>query len=294
MIIVRLRGGLGNQFFQYAAGRALAEFHQTPFKLDLYYYKKHPYRKFELDKFNIPLELASREEVHAFTGKNPIIRFLNKYDNYFHCPEVFAQPHYHFYDDFFQLPGNLYLSGYWQSEKYFESIRSEIYKWYIPAKPFDERNQTIIQQMKSCASVSLHVRRGDYAGNSIFGSASEEYYKKAVDYICQHVNNPHFFIFSDEIEWCRKNLSIDKATFIDWNKKDDSYKDLWLMSNCKNHIMANSTFSWWGAWLDNNSTKVVTAPKQWFKRNYNSDRTPMYPSRYYNSKDIIPSGWITL
>jgi hypothetical protein len=148
--------------------------------------------------------------------------------------------------------------------------------------------------MKSCASVSLHVRRGDYAGNSIFGSASQEYYKKGVDYIRQHVDNPHFFIFSDEIEWCRKNLSIDKATFIDWNKKDDSYKDLWLMSNCKNHVMANSTFSWWGAWLDNNPVKIVTAPKQWFKRNYNNDRTPMYPARYYNSKDIIPSGWITL
>src|SRR5262245_6340505 len=103
MIIVRLRGGLGNQLFQYAAGRALAQHHGTELKLDLYTYTKHPYRKFELSKFMIDGSEASRAEVHAFTGSNPIVRYINKRENYFRCPRVFAQPHYHYYEDFFRL-----------------------------------------------------------------------------------------------------------------------------------------------------------------------------------------------
>src|SRR5688572_5000131 len=101
MIILRLRGGLGNQLFQYAAAKALADHHGTDLKLDLYYYKKHPYRTFDLDKFNAPVQIASREEVHKFTGSNPLQRYLNKRENYFRSPKVFAQPHYHFYPDWF-------------------------------------------------------------------------------------------------------------------------------------------------------------------------------------------------
>jgi hypothetical protein len=294
MIILRLRGGLGNQFFQFAAGKALAEHHNTAFKLDLYYYTKHPYRTFQLDKFNIPIEIASRKEVHHFTGSNPVMRILNKYNNYFHCPEVFAQPHYHFYEDFFSLPGNLYLSGYFQCEKYFLDIRSKILDWYKPLLPLDVKNQDIAQRIRSCNSVSLHIRRGDYALNDIFGSVADAYYKSAITYIQQHVTDPHFFIFSDDVAWCKDNLKVDKATFVDINKDEDSYKDLMLMSYCNHNIIANSTFSWWGAWLNPNSSKIVLAPKQWFKATYNSDTMPMYPARLYNAKDIIPEGWIKL
>ena len=140
MIIVRLRGGLGNQLFQYAAGRALAAHHGIELKLDLYTYTKHPYRKFELDKFNIDAVEATREEVHRFTGSNPIIRFINKRHNYFRCPGVFAQPHYHFYPDFFALPSSIYLSGYWQSEKYFDGIAGLIRGQFTPKTPLDTRN----------------------------------------------------------------------------------------------------------------------------------------------------------
>ena len=114
MIIIRLRGGLGNQLFQYAAGRALAVHHGVELKVDLYSYIRHPYRKFELGHFNLNISEATRGEIHRFTGSNPIIRFMNKRENYFRSPNVFAQPHYHFYTDFFSLPSEVYLSGYWQ------------------------------------------------------------------------------------------------------------------------------------------------------------------------------------
>jgi hypothetical protein len=140
MIIVRLRGGLGNQLFQYAAGKALAEYHRTALRLDLYTYTKHPYRKFELNKFRIDATEATRAEVHRFTGSNPIIRYINKRENYLHCPSVFSQPHYHFFEDFLSLPSDLYLNGYWQSEKYFANITALIRQQYQPATALDTVN----------------------------------------------------------------------------------------------------------------------------------------------------------
>jgi hypothetical protein len=296
MIILRLRGGLGNQLFQYAAGKSLALYHNTAFKLDLYFYKTHNNRKFELENFNIPIELASRDEVHEFTGSNPVIRYINKRENYLRCPSVFAQPHYHFYEDYFGLPGNLYLSGYFQCEKYFQQISSEIFKWYTPAKPLDAVNTTLVNEMLSKESVALHVRRGDYTNQyaSFFVTVPDEYYKKAIQEIKSRTTNPSFFVFSDDIAWCKANLALDGAVFVEHNKGDDSFKDLLLMSHCKHNIIANSTFSWWGAWLNSNPNKVVIAPRVWFRESYFGGKAPVYPSRIYNTKDLIPEKWIRL
>ncbi|MBI3481941.1 MAG: hypothetical protein HY015_03030, partial [Bacteroidetes bacterium] len=126
MVIVRVRGGLGNQLFQYAAARALAWHKGVSLKLDLYTYSKNQNRKFELDQMNIDATIASRKEVHQFTGSNPIVRYLNKRENYLRCLNVLSQPHYHFFEDFFSVNVPVYLSGYWNSEKYFIQYRSEI------------------------------------------------------------------------------------------------------------------------------------------------------------------------
>lgn len=298
MIILRLRGGLGNQLFQYAAGKALAEHHRTDFKLDLYYYKKHPYRKFELDKFNIPIAIATPQEIQKFTGSNPVVRFLNKRENYLRCPEVFAQPHYHYYQDWFKLPSNLYLSGYFQSEKFFEPIAQLVKTWYTPAQSLDSKNAELVARMQSSESVSLHVRRGDYTAaqfNSFFGMVSEDYYTRALTHIHDVIRNPVFFIFSDDVGWCRANLKVSEhAIFVDNNKGADSYKDLLLMSHCKHNVIANSSFSWWGAWLNKNSSKVVITPKQWFNQDYYKGRESVYPSRLYNTDDLIPAKWTRL
>lgn len=298
MIILRLRGGLGNQLFQYAAARALADHHRTELKLDLYYYKKHPYRKFELDRFAIPLTIATRGEVHKFTGSNLIRRYINKRENYFGCPRVFAQPHYHYYPDWLNLPDDLYLSGYFQSEKYFNTISDKIRQWYVPSTTLDERNAALLEEMKTKESVSLHVRRGDYTAatfNSFFGTLPDDYYRRAVMHINEQLKNPSFYIFSDDIEWCRKNLNIgDDAVFVGYNRGADSFKDILMMAGCKHNIIANSSFSWWGAWLNNNRDKVVIAPGKWFNQSYYMGKGNVYPTRYYNTNDLIPSGWLRL
>jgi hypothetical protein len=296
MIILRLRGGLGNQLFQYAAGKSLAQFHHTSLKLDLYFYRTHSNRKFELENFNIPIELASREEVHRFTGSNPVTRFLNKRENYLRCPEVFTQPYYHFYDDFFGLPGNLYVSGYFQSEKYFKQSGAEIRNWYTAARPLDHVNEKLAEEMRSTASVAIHVRRGDYTNQyaSFFGTVPDEYYQRAIQEIQTRVANAKFIVFSDDIAWCKKNLSLHQPVFVEHNKGADSYKDLVLMSHCKHNIIANSTFSWWGAWLNKNPDKVVIAPKVWFREAYFKGNFTVYPARIYNTKDLIPEEWIRL
>lgn len=297
MIIARLRGGLGNQLFQYAAGRALAAHHSVELKLDLHTYSKHPYRKFELDKFNIDAMEATREEVHHFTGSNPISRYLNKRNNYFRCPAVFAQPHYHFYEDFFSLPRDIYLSGYWQSEKYFDGIAGLVRQQLAPRAPLDPRNADLQKTMQAQHSVAIHVRRGDYTSatySSFFGGLPESYYAEAMDLLRHRVGNPIFYFFSDDMVWCKSNVAVGDAEFVEHNTGADAYKDLLLMASCKHNIIANSTFSWWGAWLNNNPGKVVIAPRQWFKSNFLEKKEPVYPSRVYNTKDLIPESWIRL
>lgn len=297
MIIVRLRGGLGNQLFQYAAGRALATLHQVPLKLDLYTYAQHPYRKFELHHFNIDATEASRAEVHRFTGSNPVVRYLNKRENYFRCPGVFAQPHYHFYDDFLLLPSNMYLSGYWQSEKYFSGIAGAIRQQFTPTQALDDRNTAFQKQMKTQASVAVHVRRGDYNSKSyasFFGTLTEAYYGEAMTQVRKRVGDPVFYFFSDDIPWCKSTFGTTGAEFISHNTGGDAYKDMLLMSSCQHNIIANSTFSWWGAWLNENPDKVVIAPRQWFRSNFLDKKEPVYASRFYNTKDLIPAGWTRL
>ncbi len=177
MVIVRLRGGLGNQLFQFAAAYSLARHNNTELKSDLYTYTKHPLRKYELHHFNIPLPEASREEVHRFTGSNAVQRYLNKKSNYFYCPQVFAQPHYHYYDDFFSLPVPVYLSGYWQSERYFVSVANDVRKMITGSVKLDAKNEELVSTVRACDSVSVHIRRTDYNPGSFFQPMPMDYYR---------------------------------------------------------------------------------------------------------------------
>jgi hypothetical protein len=295
MIIVRLRGGLGNQLFQFAAAHSLANHKGVELKSDLYTYTKHPLRKYELGHFNISLPEASREEVHQFTGGNFISRYLNKKNNYLNCPKVFAQPHYHFYEDFFSLPEPLYLSGYWQSEKYFTNVADSVRKMLKPAVALDSRNSELIATLGSTDSVAVHIRRTDYNPTSFFQPMGLDYYQRAFQLIGQKIIHPRYFIFSDDITWSRQQLKdLKNATFIDHNKGDDSFKDLLLMSACRHQLIANSTFSWWAAWLNDFPGKTVIAPQTWFHNTWVTKQEPVYPARFYNTKDLLPPSWVRL
>lgn len=295
MIIVRLRGGLGNQLFQFAAAHSLAVVKGVELKADLYTYTRHPLRKYELHNFNIKLPEASRDEVHRFTGTNFVARYLNKRSNYFHCPSVFAQPHYHFYEDFFSLPVPIYLSGYWQSERYFSNVAGTIRNMITPAHSMDQRNSDLIAFLQTTDSVAVHIRRTDYTGTPFFRPMDLDYYRRAFDFIQTRISEPRFFVFSDDIGWSRQQLAdLANATFVDHNTGPDSYKDLLVMSACRHQIVANSTFSWWAAWLNNYPHKTVVAPQTWFHNTYLTNKEPVYPCRLYNTRDLIPAGWTRL
>ncbi|MBY0432606.1 MAG: alpha-1,2-fucosyltransferase, partial [Cyclobacteriaceae bacterium] len=196
------------------------------------------------------------------------------------------------------LPEPLYLSGYWQSEKYFSPVSVVIRDQFIPARPLDERNTALQTQMQSQNSVAVHVRRGDYASasayNSFFGVLPLQYYNLAMAEIVKTISNPVFYFFSDDPSWCKQHMPVGQAVFVDHNTGENAYKDLVLMSSCKHAIIANSTFSWWGAWLNRNPDKVVIAPRTWFQSSYLTKKEPVYPSRYYNTKDLIPATWTRL
>ncbi|MBI3482318.1 MAG: alpha-1,2-fucosyltransferase, partial [Bacteroidetes bacterium] len=155
------------------------------------------------------------------------------------------------------------------------------------------------KQMIDCDSVAIHVRRGDYVANpvyqSFFGALPLTYYQVAVSEMKSKVANPKFFIFSDDVSWCQQNFAfIPDAKFIAHKASVKASEDLVLMSTCRHQIIANSTYSWWGAWLNTNVGKVVIAPKQWFANTFSDSPQPPYASRYYNTKDLLPESWIRL
>lgn len=162
------------------------------------------------------------------------------------------------------LDEDYYLDGYWQDLRYFEEEHKV--KDYFKFRELDSRNKKICGQIKNHNSISIHIRRGDYVKNSLYeGICTLDYYKKAIDYIKKRVEEPHFYVFSNDIRWSRENIGLkeNEVDYIDWNVDVDSYKDMQLMSYCKHNIIANSSFSWWGAFLNRNSKKIVISPKIW-------------------------------
>ena len=224
-------------------------------------------------------------------------RYFHKKTSYRYCREAFAQPYYHFYEEFLNLPSSVYLSGYWQSERYFEPYASVIREHLVPRESMSEKNTALKQRMQATQSVSVHVRHGDYqsaAYTGFFAIQPPAYYRRAINSLRERLDNPTFFFFSDNISWCKQAFADQQAVFVDHNSGEQAYWDLLMMANCQHHIIANSSFSWWGAWLNPRPDKLVIAPQQWFTINCYSGKNPVYPERTYNLKDQLPDGWIRL
>ncbi|MDT8316998.1 MAG: alpha-1,2-fucosyltransferase [bacterium] len=292
MIIVKLMGGLGNQMFQYAAARRLAHFNNTSLKMDLNWFDNnhevYTSREYVLDKFEIQADLAADEDIKALkVGKHERRRsFFGKKEMTVATSYV-VEKYFHFDPEILNLTDNIYLEGYWQSEKYFIDIKDIIYKEFeVKVRP-EEETLEMADWIESSESVSLHIRRGDYVSNpatrKIHGVCDLDYYSRCVKQITETVKDPHFFIFSDDCEWAKKNLKLSyPMTIISNNGAGRECEDLRLMSKCKHQIIANSSFSWWGGWLNHNPDKIVIAPKKWFNKSN------------ANTNDIIPGGWIKL
>lgn len=282
MIIVNLYGGLGNQLFQYAAGRQLAEKNHTILKLDIENYKTDKLRSYSLHHFHIQEIFCTAFDKKLINGKERVRKIFNKKRN----PAICTEQNLSFDKKVLELGNNTYLDGYWQSEKYFKPIEKIIRNECQLKQPASGINRMFEDKIQSLNSVSIHVRRGDYVSDKnthdCHGVCGSAYYQDAVAYLSAELNDPYFFIFSDDMEWTKANLTTGShpSEYIDHNAAAD-YEDLRLMSLCKHHIIANSSFSWWGAWLNESAGKKIIAPKKWFQ-------APV------TNNDLIPEGWITL
>lgn len=278
--------------FQYAAGRARSLKLGVPLKVDTRDFSGYQlHQGFELNRlFNCHAEIAADIDLAKTLGwqRAKLAQRLLRRPQ-FKClrhQSYVVEPHFNYWSGFKQLKDNIYLDGYWQSEKYFIDFADTIRADFTFSTLFSEKNAGLAKHIAQVNAVSLHVRRGDYAKNpkttATHGLCSLDYYQAAVDYVSTHVIQPHFFIFSDDIAWVKANLTINSTVFfVDHNTHQESYNDMRLMSLCKHHIIANSSFSWWGAWLNQNAEKIVIAPKQWFFKST-------------DTSDLIPASWMRL
>jgi hypothetical protein len=291
MIVVKLMGGLGNQMFQYAAGRALAIRHKTSLYLDLGALENtHPEdtpRVYELGSFPIEAELANKNTLERIKPSNYKAKFKDRLKRQFSNNGpifTYGEPPKHQRNQFLNVRNNSYLVGYWQDEVYFSAIRDNLLKEFEPIKISASCKKYLKHLEQTPETIAVHVRRGDYVtnihANKHHGLASKEYYQTAIKNFESQLDNPEFFVFSDDIEWCKKNINAVRINFIEDTL---GYEDMHLMSHCKHNIIANSSFSWWGAWLNNNSDKIVIAPKVWFQNKDTNQAT-----------SIVPGSWIRL
>jgi hypothetical protein len=252
MIIVRILGGLGNQMFQYAYAKALS-LDGYKVKLDLSKIKKYKlHGGYQLDKYKIDLNTA-----------NPFSILLGKIG----LKKSKKEKNLIFDKNLKSLKGNEYIKGYFQTEKYFKKIRNTLLTEFVINQKISSETDKIAKKIKLLEnSCSLHIRRGDYISdkkaNSIHGTCNFDYYNRSIEMMKSKYLNLSFFVFSDDISWTKENLIIKNALYI--NNKSIPHEDIYLMSLCKHNIIANSSFSWWGAWLNNNDYKTVIAPKKWF------------------------------
>jgi hypothetical protein len=297
MIIISLFGGLGNQMFQYACGKAVAAKLGVELKLDVSYLidrtqrENFTFRNYELAVFNISEEIANVNEVRDYIPNlwksskfqqlaYKIIRLYNG-NNYY-----FEKLKFQFESRIATVKDNSYLYGYFQTEKYFLPFKKEIIDAFQLKSDVDSVNRNLIDKIKTENSISIHIRRGDYQLSPFNLLEIDSYYRLAIEYIQREVESPKFYIFTNDYDWTETNFAqfdIDK-TIVKHNQGEKSFMDMILMSNCKHSICANSSFSWWGAWLNQNLEKIIITPKQWFKTTNGEQAI----------NDLVPETWIKI
>ena len=291
MKIVKIKGGLGNQMFQYSFAILLKEMTNENVKIDMTAFENcidDEIRKPRLLKYNISLPIASPEEIkkiRKFQIKNNPLKYIDKIKIVFEC--LLNHKYFLEANRKFRQPEKLlhysYFDGYWQSWRYVDSIRNQLVKEFTPNYQLHTKTVCFQEKMKNENSVFIGVRRGDYElDKKHFGVFGESYYNTAIKIIMKAVTNPVFYIFSNDVNWCKNNLNFEECKVNYREKEDiiDDFEELQLMLSCKHAIIGNSTFHWWGAWLICNPQKIIVAPKNWF-----FDNKPI---------DIVPPNWIKL
>lgn len=285
MIATKLMGGLGNQMFQYAAGRALALRRGTELKIDLSWLEGQQEvatpRQYELDCFSLSPVFAGPDDRPG--SASLLGRLLGRQPG----SGLMREPASHAFDPaVLEAPDNSYLDGYWQSEKYFHDQSEVIRQDFTFAQEPTGKNKQLLEEISSVAALSLHVRRGDYAADpqtkEFHGLIPLDYYDQSVKLIVKRakLKTPRLFVFSDDPGWCQEHLKLDHpTTYVSHNTGLKGFEDMRLMSACSHHIIANSSFSWWGAWLGEKPAQIVVAPEKWFN-DPSMDTTDRIPERW--------------
>jgi len=273
MKIVKFLGGLGNQMFQYAFYLSLQKTFKSV-KADITEFESYNrHNGFELNNvFNIRLNKASSIEVRIY-GKGRADFVTRKMKRLFGTKFAYYEEKLDFGFDqqIFSDKKSRYLWGYWQNVNYFNGIEDRLREDFTFRNKLIDKNLEVKNILERENSVSLHVRRGDYINDPLLGNiCTLEYYRTAINTINEKVSKPFFVIFSDDPSWCRDNFSSINPLFVDWNLKEQSYLDLQLMSICKHNIISNSSFSWWGSWLNQNPSKIIISPKVWANTSSNN------------------------
>jgi hypothetical protein len=280
MIGIILQGGLGNQLFQYACALRLAKAHSTKVAINLSLLRNKRVttpRLYELGNFEISGRLMTPEEERLCRAW-PLNLFMPG-----RVMRVVKERTSAFQKDVLQLPSNVCLKGYFQTEKYFLEIKDLVKDEFLPIHEHSGWFQSLAEKIGSPSSVVVHVRRGDYLTNSTFRPLSKEYFLESLAYIAERVESPTVFVFSDDLSWCKENLRFPVPTiFVEQGNAALPHVDLSLMTLGAHFVISNSSFSWWGAWLAKHKDKIVVAPTRWF------NNTPM------PEQDIVPEEWVRL
>ena len=301
MVTVSLIGGLGNQMFQYAAGKALAERHGVPLILDISGFDSYELRAFLLDRLRVPEAAAA---AHGESGRPPRANFarakwMGRIDRALgrlglpklaSSPNEYREPHFHYDPAFEALGPQARIFGYFQSERYFRGIATSLREAFRPREPLSGSAAAALARIEaSRLPISVHVRRGDYlnsATKEVHGILGEAYYGEALARLEASVGpEAELFVFSDDAAAAEQMLNFAPKSRLVHVRGDPKrpWEDMALMARCRHHVVANSSFSWWGAWLNTSSDKVVVAPRAWFAPNI---------SKKTNMADLYPPGWI--
>lgn len=293
MKLVAATGGLGNQMFDYAFMVKLAQEN----KASLF----HPYRDSSKRYGHAGFQLEEIFELRPSDKKKGL--GVGLFAAYWHVTRLFPKKftpvllglvgmhevkvaeNFIYYPEVFQPRGkNELFMGTWQSQRYFEGAEKEVREFFTFKETLlNEKTRQLAVKLSQRNSVSLHIRRDDYLSTQYAkgfgGICTIAYYASAIEYVKSKVVHPCFYVFSDDLDWCREHLDVTDAVFVDWNRDDESWQDMYLMSRCKHNIIANSTFSWWGAWLNTNPNKIVVAPDKWWNG---------------LKDDVVPNEWMRI
>lgn len=285
-VFVKFNGGLGNQMFQWAFGRMIEETTGMNTYFDMSYFNNNYARPYELKVFKLEPKFVDDFMTKI---KLQIIWKLRSILNWqsFLGITLFSEGSFNFDRNISRIKANTYVEGFFQSELYFKCVEDKLREDFKFDSEPDGKNMQVINEMYSSNSVSIHIRRGDYVQKEryqdVYAECSLDYYKRAVEHIAKQGPEPTLFVFSDDIRWAKENLRLNyKTIFVSHNTGEKSYEDMRLMSLCRHNIIANSTFSWWGAWLNRNKGKIIVAPQKWFKDDE------------IIQTDIIPKDWVRL